>query len=28
MADHTSWTGVAQIAGTSRQAAWERWRDR
>lgn len=28
MADHTSWTGVAEIAGTSRQAAWERWRGR
>lgn len=28
LADHSSWTGVAEIAGTSRQAAWERWRDR
>ena len=28
VADHASWTGVAEIAGTSRQAAWERWRDR
>lgn len=26
LADHRSWTGVAEIAGTSRQAAWERWR--
>jgi hypothetical protein len=23
-----SWSGVAQIAGTTRQAAWERWRQR
>ena len=28
LADHSSWTGVAEIAGTSRQAAWERWRGR
>jgi hypothetical protein len=28
LADHRSWTGVAEIAGTSRQAAWERWRGR
>jgi hypothetical protein len=26
MAEQTSWAGVADIAGTSRQAAWERWR--
>ena len=25
-AERGSWAGVAQIAGTSRQAAWERWR--
>jgi hypothetical protein len=23
-----SWSGVADIAGTTRQAAWERWRER
>ena len=28
MAEQTSWSGVADIAGTSRQAAWERWRTR
>ena len=28
MAGQTSWAGVAGIAGTSRQAAWERWRTR
>jgi hypothetical protein len=28
MAEQTSWAGVADIAGTSRQAAWERWRMR
>ena len=28
MAEQTSWAGVAGIAGTSRQAAWERWRMR
>ena len=28
LADRSSWTGVAEIAGTSRQAAWERWRGR
>jgi hypothetical protein len=28
LADHTSWSGVADAAGTSRQAAWERWRAR
>jgi hypothetical protein len=25
-AQRGSWAGVADIAGTSRQAAWERWR--
>lgn len=25
-AERGSWAGVADIAGTSRQAAWERWR--
>ncbi len=25
-AERSSWAGVAGIAGTSRQAAWERWR--
>jgi predicted choloylglycine hydrolase len=28
MAEQTSWAGVADIAGTTRQAAWERWRMR
>jgi predicted choloylglycine hydrolase len=28
LADRSSWSGVADIAGTSRQAAWERWRAR
>ena len=28
LAQHSSWSGVADVAGTSRQAAWERWRDR
>lgn len=26
MAEQRSWAGVADIAGTTRQAAWERWR--
>ena len=26
MAHESSWAQVANIAGTSRQAAWERWR--
>lgn len=25
-AERGSWAGVAEIAGTSKQAAWERWR--
>lgn len=25
-AERGSWAGVGEIAGTSRQAAWERWR--
>ena len=25
-AERGSWAGVAEIAGTTRQAAWERWR--
>ncbi len=25
-AAHGSWAGVGELAGTSRQAAWERWR--
>jgi predicted choloylglycine hydrolase len=28
LAGESSWSGVADIAGTSRQAAWERWRAR
>ncbi len=28
LAGERSWSGVAQIAGTSKQAAWERWRQR
>jgi predicted choloylglycine hydrolase len=28
LANQTSWTGVADVAGTTRQAAWERWRAR
>ena len=28
LADHSSWSWVADAAGTSRQAAWERWRAR
>jgi hypothetical protein len=28
LAGERSWSGVAQIAGTSKQAAWERWRER
>jgi hypothetical protein len=28
MAEQKSWAGVADIAGTTRQAAWERWRIR
>jgi hypothetical protein len=28
LAEHSSWTGVADVAGTTRQAAWERWRSR
>jgi hypothetical protein len=28
IAEQTSWAGVADIAGTTRQAAWERWRMR
>jgi hypothetical protein len=28
MAEQKSWAGVADIAGTTRQAAWERWRMR
>ena len=26
IAEHSTWAGVADLAGTSRQAAWERWR--
>jgi ubiquinone biosynthesis protein UbiJ len=26
IAERGSWAGVADLAGTSRQAAWERWR--
>lgn len=25
LAEHGSWSGVADIAGTTRQAAWARW---
>ena len=28
LADERSWSGVADIAGTTRQAAWARWRER
>jgi hypothetical protein len=28
LAHERSWSQVADIAGTTRQAAWERWRDR
>jgi hypothetical protein len=28
LADQSSWSGVADVAGTTRQAAWERWRAR
>jgi hypothetical protein len=28
LAERSSWTGVADVAGTTRQAAWERWRSR
>ena len=28
MADRSSWSEVGDIAGTSKQAAWERWRAR
>jgi hypothetical protein len=28
LAGERSWSGVAEIAGTSKQAAWERWRER
>lgn len=27
LASERSWSGVAEIAGTSKQAAWERWRE-
>ena len=27
LADERSWSGVADIAGTTRQAAWARWRE-
>jgi hypothetical protein len=26
LARHQSWSGVADMAGTTRQAAWSRWR--
>lgn len=26
LAEHGSWASVADVAGTSRQAAWHRWR--
>jgi len=26
LAEHGSWAQVADVAGTSRQAAWQRWR--
>lgn len=25
LAEQGSWSGVAQVAGTTKQAAWERW---
>jgi hypothetical protein len=28
LAGERSWSGVAEIAGTTKQAAWERWRER
>ena len=28
LAEQVSWSGVADLAGTSKQAAWERWRAR
>ena len=28
LADARSWSGVGDIAGTTRQAAWARWRER
>jgi hypothetical protein len=28
LASERSWSGVAEIAGTTKQAAWERWRER
>jgi hypothetical protein len=28
LAAERSWSGVAEVAGTSKQAAWERWRGR
>ena len=28
LAGEQSWSGVAEIAGTTKQAAWERWRER
>lgn len=27
LARHQSWSGVADMAGTTRQAAWSRWRE-
>lgn len=27
LARHQSWSGVAEMAGTTRQAAWSRWRE-
>jgi hypothetical protein len=28
LAGERSWTGVGEIAGMTKQAAWERWRER
>jgi hypothetical protein len=28
LAEQRSWSGVGQIAGMTRQGAWERWRER
>ena len=28
LAEERSWSGVGDIAGTTRQAAWARWRER
>lgn len=28
LAGQSSWSGVADVAGTTKQAAWERWRAR